>query len=109
MNATIKFWLEYAGGMDIIWLVLSVLAITQLFKMLLKAFGKLRADTVRPFPYMAGSFLGLMFVDFSARGALIGVACGMVSSVGYYAASAYFERDGATNWQKMIADRLNLK
>ena len=109
MNDTIAFWLNYFGGVDIFYLIASILAVTQLAKMLLKAFGRLTTDNVRPIPYVAGSFLGLMFIDFTSRGAMIGVACGMVSSLGYFAALSYLERNAAPDWQKKVAQRLNLK
>ena len=109
MNETIKFWLDYFGGLNTLNLIASILAVTQLAKMLLKAFDKLTAENIRPIPYVAGAFLGLMFIDFTSRGAMIGVACGMIASLGYFAATAYLERDAAPDWQKVIAKRLNLK
>jgi len=109
MNDTIKFWLEYAGGMDIVWLILSIFAATQLFKMLLKAFNKLSPNSVRPFPYFIGAALGLMFIDSTSHGAMIGVACGMLSSLLFFGASAWLERDASPAWQKRIVQRISLK
>ena len=109
MNETIQFWLDYAGGINIIWLLLSVTAVTQLFKMLLKSFGKLSADSVRPFPYVAGAFLGLLFISFDTIGVMVGVSCGMISSLSYFAALSYLEREGAPVWQQVVAKRLTLK
>lgn len=109
VNSDIAFWMDYFGGIETIYLIGSILAVTQLAKMLLKAFWKLTPDNVRPIPYVAGSFLGLMFIDFTSRGAMIGVMCGMASSLGYYALTVYLEREAAPKWQKLIAQRLSLK
>jgi len=109
MSATIKLWLDYFGGPDILWLLLGSIAFTQLAKILLKAFGLLTPDSVRPLPYLFAAFLGLALVDFSTRGVLIGVACGMVSSLGYFTVASYLEREAAPDWQKKIAARMALK
>jgi len=109
MNDTIKFWLDYFGGIDLIYVMLACLAFTQLFKMLLKAFGFTNPDSIRPFPYVVGAFTGLALIDFSSRGAMVGMVCGMISSIGFYGAVAYLEREAAPSWQKAIAKRVQLK
>lgn len=109
MNNTIAFWLDYIGGINIVYLIFAILASTQLIKMLFKSFGMLSPDTVRPVPYLAGAFIGWVFIEFSARGAMVGVSAGMIASIGFYAALSYLERDDAPKWQKRIADRLSLK
>lgn len=108
-GASIREWLDWLGGVDLIWLVLVCLAGTQLWKMLLDAFNLLQPKCVRPMPYLVGAFASWFFVEYSARGAMVGVAAGMVSSLGYYAASAYLERDAAPVWQKNIARRMSIK
>ena len=109
VNKSIAFWLDYLGGVEVFYLILTILAVTQLVKMLAKAFGKLLPDTIRPVPYVAGAFLGWIFIDFSARGAMIGVSAGMIASLGFYALTAWLEREGAADWQKSIADRISLR
>jgi len=109
MNETIKFWLDYIGGADILYLMLVCLAATQLFKMLLSAFDALTPDRVRPFPYVVGSFAGWTFISFDARGAMVGMVGGMVSSLAFFGAVAFLERDAAPDWQKRIAQRIQLK
>ena len=109
MNETIKFWLDYFGGIDLIYVILACLAFTQLFKMLLKSFGFTNPDTIRPFPYLVGSFIGLILIDFSSRGAMVGMVCGMISSIGFFGVVAWLDREASPSWQKAIAKRVQLK
>lgn len=109
MNNTIKFWIDYAGGMDVAWVVLIALAGTQLFKMLLKAFSISNADAVRPVPYVIGSIAGLAMVGFTSRGAMVGMACGMLSSLMFFAALTWLERDGSPSYQIKIANWLSMR
>lgn len=110
MSKTIQLWLEYFGiDKTMLFMILAIIAITQLWKMLLKAFNGLNADRVRPMPYLAGSFMGLVYVSFTSAGALTGVAAGMISSLGYYGFTAYLERENAPAWQKKLASRMAMK
>jgi hypothetical protein len=108
LKDTIIFYVNYLGGVDMIYLIGSILAATQLFKMLLDAFGRLDNKAVRPFPYVAGAFLAGIFIDSTARGAMMGVVCGMVASVSYYGALLYLERKAAPAWQIKLAKWLNV-
>ena len=109
MNNMIKFWLDYAGGVDVVWLILIALAGTQLFKMLMKAFAISNPDAVRPVPYVIGSVAGLILIGYSSRGAMLGLACGMLSSLMFFAALSWLERDAAPTWQVKIADWLSMR
>ena len=109
MIDTMKNIVDFLGGIDIIYTILICLAATQLWKMLLDSFGRLDIRAVRPFPYLAGSFVGLAMVEFSTRGVLIGVVCGMVSSIGFFGVVAWLDREASPSWQKAIAKRVQLK
>lgn len=109
MNDTIAFWLNYIGGVDLLYLMWSILAFTQMVKMAFKAIGVSSPDAVRPFPYLFGAFFGWVFVEYSARGAMIGVSAGMIASLCFYALTAWLNRSDAPNWQKDISTRLSLK
>jgi len=109
MNNTIKFWLDYAGGIDVVWLSLIALAGTQLFKMLIRSFGVEDPMAVRPVPYLIGAFAGLLMIDFSPRGALIGLGCGMLSSLMFFALLSWLERKDAPGWQVKISAWLSMR
>jgi len=87
----VKFWLDYLGGVDVLWTILTVLAATQVWKLLLKALRRFQPDYVRPMPYVFGAFAGWSFIDFSARGAMVGMSCGMLASFSWFAVAARLE------------------
>lgn len=103
MIDNIKIILDYLGGVNVLWLILVCLAGTQLFKFLLAAFHVNQPMAVRPVPYLIGALSAGSFIEHSTRGVMIGVACGMVSSLGYVVLTSYADREDAPAWQRKIA------
>jgi len=109
MSAQAKMWIEYLGGPDVLWLMLVVIAVTQLVKMVLKARGHFTPAAIRPVPYVVGAVCGLQFISFTSRGAMIGMAAGMVASFAFFAVTVRLE---AGSWKaagQRMADRMLLK
>ena len=100
----IAFWIDYVGGVDIIWLIGASIAFTQLVKPLVPV--KYRGYALRSISMLTGSFSGLILLEFSSRGAMVGMTCGALSAILWFATSTYLE---AGSWAKaapLIAKRM---
>lgn len=105
-SADIQGWIDYFGGMNVIYCILVTLAGTQLWKMLLRAFGRFTVEAVRPMPYLIGAFAGLVLIDMTSRGAMIGLSCGFISSLGWFVIAARLETGSWQEAGKRIGTRM---
>jgi len=87
----VHYWVEFLGGADSVWLLLMILSLTQVIKMGMKSFGAFTADRIRIVPYLVGSFAAWVFIGFSTRASMIGIACGGIASFAWFAIAARFE------------------
>lgn len=84
MNNTIAF-LNFLGGVDIFYLAAICIIGTQILKI---AFGGSRFLTkrvIRLTPIIIGAFAAWTLVEYSARGAMIGISIGGVCSISWFA------------------------
>ena len=106
MIETLKLIVDYIGGPNVIWCIGSVLAGTQVAKIGLKAFNQFSAERLRIFPFVIGAFAGWEFIEYSARGAMIGMTCGLLASMTWFVVAARLEFGSWEKAMPKIADRM---
>ncbi|MFC1537142.1 hypothetical protein ACFL48_04980 [Pseudomonadota bacterium] len=101
MNEDIAFWINFFGGVNMIYVAVAPIALTQLSKMTMKYYGVDHKLMFRIMPYLFGSLSGIYFID-GVQAALIGLTVAGVSSGLYYAASRKL-KSSPEQWRQDVA------
>jgi len=107
MSETIRFWLDYFGGMEVAVVFVSVLIATQIAKPLLSRLGG--GIAVRLFACSFGAVLGAFRLPPVDHGVLLGWAIGGTSAFLWFVATVYFEVGNWKDARPLIASRMRNK
>ena len=102
----LKYWVEFLGGANVIWLLLTIVASTQIAKIGMKALNIFTPDRLRIIPYLIGAFASWPFLGCTFRNALMGLACGGVSSFMWFAIATRFDKGSWKEAGPEIAKRM---
>jgi len=101
MNEDIAFWINFFGGVNMVYVAVAPISLTQIAKMTMKYYGVHHRLMFRLMPYLFGALSGLYFID-GIHAALIGLSVAGVSSGLYYAASQRL-KESPEKWKQEIA------
>jgi len=105
VNDTIRFWLDYFGGQDVAYIAASVVVVTQLIKPFIPA-GKWKGHAIRTLSAILGTAAGLMFIEPTSRGAMVGMSVGSIASFAWFVAGCRLEAGDWSKASKLIAARM---
>jgi len=100
VSTLVMEWVNYLGGVDILWVALVSVVGTQLAALLSVA--ERSQILFRLVPYVLGALTGYTMLAQDASGALIGVAVGMVAAMARSALLFWLLREAALPWMRSL-------
>jgi len=105
MQESIVFWLNYIGGVNLLYVAAVSVACTQIFKMVSKSMGYDKPVVFRLVSYLCGALAGVEFIG-GTQGPLLGLAVAGIASGAYYAATVWLKNSDKA-WHKALAKHMS--
>jgi len=105
MQEMIVFWLNYIGGVNLLYVAAVSISGTQIFKMVSKSQGYDKPVVFRLVSYLCGALAGMEFIG-GTQGPLLGLAVAGIASGAYYAATVWLKNSDKA-WQQALAKHMS--